>query len=85
MLYLATSVPCAVLYLLLLHQDTLGGEGEECATIVLCRVLCCLPFQPLPRVRVPHTVVYSNVLRAEIQSMSGLACVRLCLPCYPCV
>ena len=70
-LYLATCVPCAALYLLLLHQDTLGGEGEECATIVLCRVLCCLPFQPLPRVRVPHTVVYSNVLRAEIQSMLG--------------
>ena len=67
-LYLATSVPCAVLHL---QQDTLGGEGEECATIVLCRVLCCLPFQPLPRVRVPYTVVYSNVLRAEIQSMLG--------------
>ena len=40
-----TSQPlCHVLlYLLLLHLDTLGGEGEECATIVLCRVLCCLP------------------------------------------
>ena len=54
MLSLATSVPCAVLYLLLLYQDTLGGEGEECATIVLC----CLPLQPLPRVRMPHSVVY---------------------------
>ena len=41
------------------------------ATIVLCRVLYCLPLQLLPRVRVPHTVVYSNVLRAEIQSMLG--------------
>ena len=48
------SVPCAVLYLLPLHLDTLGGEGEECATIVLC----CLPLQPLPRVRMPHSVVY---------------------------
>ena len=70
-LYLATSVPCAVLYLLLLHLDTLGGEGEECATIVLCRVLCCLPLQPLPRVRLPHTVVYSIVYCTEIQSMLG--------------
>ena len=38
-LYLATS--CAVLYLLLMYQDTLGGEGEECATIVRLCLPCC--------------------------------------------
>ena len=53
---------CRVLCCLLLQrQDTLGGEEEECATIVLSRMLCCLPLQLLPRVRVPHTVVYSHV------------------------
>ena len=52
----------------------------------LCCAVCWADCRPIScHVRVPHTVVYSNVLRAEIQSMSGLACVRLCLPCYPCV
>ena len=52
-----SAVPCAVLYLLLLHLDTLEGEEEECATIVLCRVLCFLPLQLLPRACAAHSCV----------------------------
>ena len=52
---------CVVLYLLLLHLDTLGGEEKECATIVLCRVLCCLPLQLLPRACAAHSCVLSCI------------------------
>ena len=52
----------------------------------LCCAVCCAVCRPSScHVRVPHTVVYTCVLRTEIQSMSGLACVRLYLPCCPLV
>ena len=40
----------------------------------VCRCSCC-------HMHVPHLVVSLHVLCPEIQSMSGLVCVRLCSPC----
>ena len=62
------------------HPEGRGGRVRH-----HCAVCCAVCRSSSCHVRVPHTVVYLVVYRTEIQSMSGLVCVRLCLPCYPCV